>query len=120
MGTHEADRATLTVEEAAARLGISRTLAYELARAGRLPVPVLRLGRRVVISRLACWPQRASRTGRPAMRPPSPLPLAARQAAWDRLWRILLAPPAPSSIADDDSALRRTDEPTPHGRGDRR
>jgi hypothetical protein len=54
------------------------------------------------------------------MRPPSPLPLAARQAAWDRLWRILLAPPAPSSIADDDSALRRTDEPTPHGRGDRR
>lgn len=53
MGTHDADRSTLTVEEAAARLGISRTLAYELARAGRLPVPVLRLGRRVVVSRMA-------------------------------------------------------------------
>jgi excisionase family DNA binding protein len=53
MGTHEADRSTLTVEEAAARLGISRTLAYELARTGRLPVPVLRLGRRVLVSRLA-------------------------------------------------------------------
>jgi excisionase family DNA binding protein len=53
MGTHEADRCTLTVEEAAARLGISRTLAYELARTGRLPVPVLRLGRRVLVSRLA-------------------------------------------------------------------
>jgi excisionase family DNA binding protein len=53
MGTHDADRSTLTVEEAAARLGISRTLAYELARDGRLPVPVLRLGRRVVVSRMA-------------------------------------------------------------------
>ena len=53
MGTHEEDRSTLTVEEAAARLGISRTLAYELARTGRLPGPVLRLGRRVVISRQA-------------------------------------------------------------------
>jgi excisionase family DNA binding protein len=53
MGTNDADRSTLTVEEAAARLGISRTLAYELARTGRLPVPVLRLGRRVLISRHA-------------------------------------------------------------------
>lgn len=44
---------TLTVEEAATRLGISRTLAYELANADRLPAPVLRLGRRLVISRLA-------------------------------------------------------------------
>jgi excisionase family DNA binding protein len=53
MGTDEADRGTMTVEEAAARLGISRTLAYELAREGKLPVPVIRLGRRVVVSRLA-------------------------------------------------------------------
>jgi excisionase family DNA binding protein len=53
MGTDDADRGTMTVEEAAARLGISRTLAYELAREGRLPVPVIRLGRRVVVSRLA-------------------------------------------------------------------
>ena len=28
------------------------------------------------------------------MSAPTTLPLAARQAAWDRLWRVLLAPPA--------------------------
>jgi excisionase family DNA binding protein len=44
---------TLTVEEAAERLGIGRTLAYELAKADRLPVPVLRLGRRLVVGRAA-------------------------------------------------------------------
>ena len=38
------DRLTLTVEEAAARLGIWRTLAYELVRQGK--IPSLRLGRR--------------------------------------------------------------------------
>ncbi len=32
--------------------------------------------------------------GQPNPRGPAPLPLAARRAAWDRLWRILLAPPA--------------------------
>ncbi|MDQ3692779.1 MAG: helix-turn-helix domain-containing protein [Chloroflexota bacterium] len=53
MRTNDANRATMTVEEAAERLGISRTLAYELATTGRLPVPVLRLGRRIVVSRLA-------------------------------------------------------------------
>ncbi len=31
--------------------------------------------------------------GRPNPRGSAPLPLAARRAAWDRLWRILLAPP---------------------------
>lgn len=53
MEKDDADRGTMTVEEAAARLGISRTLAYELARTGRLPAPVFRLGRRIVVSRLA-------------------------------------------------------------------
>ncbi len=53
MRTNEENRATLTIEEAAERLGISRTLAYELASRGHLPVPVLRLGRRIVVSRLA-------------------------------------------------------------------
>jgi excisionase family DNA binding protein len=53
MEKDDADRSTMTVEEAAARLGISRTLAYELARTGRLPAPVFRLGRRIVVSRLA-------------------------------------------------------------------
>ena len=46
-------RATLTIEEAAGKLGISRKHAYELAAADRLPVPVIRLGRRLVVSRLA-------------------------------------------------------------------
>ncbi len=53
MRTNDANRATMTVEEAAERLGISRTLAYELASTGRLPAPVLRLGRRIVVPRLA-------------------------------------------------------------------
>jgi len=44
---------TLTIEEAAAELRIGRTLAYEQARAfGSLAgVPVLRIGRRYVVSR---------------------------------------------------------------------
>lgn len=36
---------TVSVEEAARRLGIGRTLAYRLAAADQLPVPVLRIGR---------------------------------------------------------------------------
>jgi excisionase family DNA binding protein len=47
----EAGRLTLTVEEAAHLLGISRGLAYELARCGKLPV--VRLGRRMLIPRAA-------------------------------------------------------------------
>ncbi|MDP9386744.1 MAG: helix-turn-helix domain-containing protein [Actinomycetota bacterium] len=42
---------TLSVEEAASVLGISRALAYELVRRGELPR--LRLGRRVVVPRRA-------------------------------------------------------------------
>jgi len=45
------DRLTVTVEEAAVMLGISRSLAYELVRRGA--VPHLRLSRRIVISRRA-------------------------------------------------------------------
>ncbi len=47
----EAHPLTLSVEEAAQLLGISRTLAYELVRRGDLPR--LRLGRRVVVPRQA-------------------------------------------------------------------
>ena len=43
------ERLTLTIEEAAQILGISRGLAYELARGGRLPV--IRFGRRLLIPR---------------------------------------------------------------------
>lgn len=45
-------RATLTVEEAAVRIGIGRNMAYELARRGELP-GILKLGRRMLVSRAA-------------------------------------------------------------------
>jgi excisionase family DNA binding protein len=41
------EKLTVSVEEAAKALGISRGLAYDLARTGRLPV--LRLGHRYVV-----------------------------------------------------------------------
>lgn len=44
-------RSVMTVTEAAGLLGISRALAYELARSQRLPV--VRLGRRLVVPRKA-------------------------------------------------------------------
>ena len=42
---------TMTVEEAAAALNISRSLAYEAARDGR--IPAIRIGRRLLVSRYA-------------------------------------------------------------------
>lgn len=53
MRSHLTPPRTLTVEETAQHLGISRTLAYELAKTDRLPVPVIRLGRRLVVGRVA-------------------------------------------------------------------
>ena len=47
------DRATATLGEVAALLGIGRSTAYELAQRDALPVPVIRLGRRLVVSRAA-------------------------------------------------------------------
>src|SRR5687768_10584047 len=47
--TSTPDKLTLTVEEAAAVLGIGRTLAFELARTGQLPT--IRLGRRLLVPR---------------------------------------------------------------------
>jgi excisionase family DNA binding protein len=43
------ERATLTIEEAAKLLGVSRGTAYESARRGELPT--LRLGRRLLVPR---------------------------------------------------------------------
>lgn len=43
---------TTSVEDACKRLGISRTLGYELARRGELP-GAIRLGGRYVVSRVA-------------------------------------------------------------------
>lgn len=47
------DSLTMTIPEVAKALGISRNLAYELARRDALPVPVIKLGRRMVLSRKA-------------------------------------------------------------------
>lgn len=44
--------ATLSVSEAAVRLGIGRNYAYALAKNDQLPVRVLRLGSRMRISRV--------------------------------------------------------------------
>jgi excisionase family DNA binding protein len=44
-------RLTLTVEEAAALLGIGRHLAYEQIRQGTFPVRALRIGVRIVVPR---------------------------------------------------------------------
>jgi hypothetical protein len=41
--------ATTNVQTAGAILGIGRTKAYELAREGNFPVPVLRIGRRILV-----------------------------------------------------------------------
>jgi len=48
-----ADSLTMTIPEVAKALGISRGLAYDLARRDKLPVPVIKLGRRMVLSRRA-------------------------------------------------------------------
>jgi predicted DNA-binding transcriptional regulator AlpA len=40
---------TVSVEAAASRLGIGRSLAYQLAREGWFPVPVIRAGRKIVV-----------------------------------------------------------------------
>ena len=45
------ERLTLTIEQAAGLAGISRSLAYDLARRGELP-GVVRLGRRLLVSRV--------------------------------------------------------------------
>jgi len=47
------ERLTMTIPEFASATGISKNLAYSLAREGRLPVPVIKLGKRMVLSRRA-------------------------------------------------------------------
>ena len=48
------DKLTMTISEVAKALGISRGLAYELAKRDELPVKVLRLGeKRMVVPRRA-------------------------------------------------------------------
>ena len=47
----EEDRLTVTVSQAARILGISRGLAYQMAREGK--IPTLRFGKRIVVPRKA-------------------------------------------------------------------
>jgi len=47
------DSLTMTIPEVAKALGISRGLCYDLARQNKLPVKVIKLGRRMVLSRKA-------------------------------------------------------------------
>jgi excisionase family DNA binding protein len=44
--------ATVTIEQAASRLGIPRSSAYELVKRGAFPCPVIRAGKRIYVSRL--------------------------------------------------------------------
>ena len=53
MNASSTNTLTLTIPEVAELLGISRGLAYELAKRDELPVPVIKLGRRMVLSRRA-------------------------------------------------------------------
>ena len=46
-------RLVMTIAEFTEAAGISKKLAYSLARADRLPVPVIKLGKRIVLSRRA-------------------------------------------------------------------
>lgn len=50
---HAARAGTVSIRDLAIRLGIGRNLAYDLARTDRLPVPVIRLGRRMVVASAA-------------------------------------------------------------------
>ena len=49
----DSQRLTVTVPEAAELLGISKGLAYALAKRDELPIKVLRCGRRLLLSRRA-------------------------------------------------------------------
>jgi excisionase family DNA binding protein len=46
-------RLTLDIDDVAPLLGINRSTAFELIRRGTFPLPVIRLGRRIVVSRKA-------------------------------------------------------------------
>ncbi len=46
-------RQTVNIEDVGRALGISRHTAYTLARRDQLPLPVIRVGRRLVVSRSA-------------------------------------------------------------------
>jgi excisionase family DNA binding protein len=62
----EFTRDTLTLDELAQRMGISLTVAYELAKQDRLPVPVIKVGRQYRFSRRAYEALLDARHGEPS------------------------------------------------------
>ncbi len=66
----QADPEMLKLPQAAKLLGISRWLAYELHKRGEFPVPVLKLGRCLRVSRPVL--EEYTRTGRPIASVASP------------------------------------------------
>ena len=53
MRQHQSNAKTMSIGELAETFGIARSTAYHLARNNRLPVPVIHLGSRMVVSRQA-------------------------------------------------------------------
>jgi excisionase family DNA binding protein len=51
LGNHTVQRLTLTVEEAASALGISRSFAYEAISKGE--IPCIRIGKRILVPKIA-------------------------------------------------------------------
>lgn len=51
--TTDQRRKTYSIEEAAAALGVGRSTAYDAIKRGEFPVPVIRVGARLVVSRAA-------------------------------------------------------------------
>ncbi len=47
------EKLTMSIPEFAQATGISKNLAYDLARRDKLPVPVIHLGKRLLLSRRA-------------------------------------------------------------------
>lgn len=53
LGHEPGQSRTLTIPEAARQLGVATSFLYRLIQRGDAPFPILRLGRRVVVSRAA-------------------------------------------------------------------
>jgi len=53
LGEAPVTRRTYSIEEVAKILGLGRNATYIAARADRLPVPVIRVGRRMLVSKAA-------------------------------------------------------------------
>ncbi len=53
MAANHLEKRTYTVPEFAKLMGLGRSLVYQLVKEGRMPVPVIRLGKRIVVPRAA-------------------------------------------------------------------